>query len=190
MDFIQIGSMSVAAVQLAVAAAMVSSWLYARFQLDKPFAELWSNALFWVIAVWKGSVLLFQFPLVMEAPMSLLYFSGGKNGFLLGIAAALLYISFKKASARKTAKAWVAAVAMFPVLHAGLTGQWAVLPVIWTAGSVLYFFVEKDGVERALILLLFWQLLMLSAAGNLVSHAALVYGLVTVYLLTWRRKTT
>ena len=75
MDIVQIGNVTLPAVQPAAAIAMIGSWLYARIVLGKSFSEHISNAFFLFIAVWKLSVLLFQLELVVKAPLSLVYFN-------------------------------------------------------------------------------------------------------------------
>ncbi|MCP3761174.1 hypothetical protein NLX67_02045 [Domibacillus sp. A3M-37] len=188
MDVIQIGNVTLPVVQPAVALALFGTWLYARLTLGKAFSEQVSSAAFLFIAVWKLSILLFQFELVIKAPLSLLYFNGGTNGFILGIMVALAYMGMKKMPAYKAALAWAVVVAIYPLAFALLSGSWTYWDGIQTAGSVLFFFVAKEGVERALILLLFWQLLFLSADGDVFSVEAMVYTLVTAYIIMWRKK--
>lgn len=189
MDVIQIGNITFPVVQPAVALALFGSWLYARLIISKAFSEQVSSAAFLFIAVWKLSILLFQFDLVVKAPLSLLYFNGGTNGFILGIAAALAYMWMKKMSAYKAALAWAVMVVIYPLAFALLSGSWTYWDGIQAAGSMLFFFVAKEGLERALILLLFWQLLFLSADGQAFGAEAIVYTVVTAYIIIWRKKT-
>ena len=189
MNLIQIGNITVPAVQPAVGLALAGAWLYAHFKLGNAFAEQVSSAFFLFIFVWKGSILLFQFDLVVKAPLSLLYFNGGINGFILGIAVALAYMWIKKISSYKAALVWAMLVAVYPLAYALLSRSWTYWDGIQAAGSALFFFVAKEGIERALTLLLFWQLLFLSADGQAFSIEAMVYSVVTAYMIIWRKKT-
>lgn len=189
MDIVQIGNVTLPAVQPAVAIALFGSWLYARIVLGKSFSEHISNAFFLFIAVWKVSVLLFQWKLVIKAPLSLLYFNGGTKGFVLGIAAALAYMWLKKMPTHKSLLVWAVMMTLYPPALALLSSEWTYWHALQAAGSLLFFFVVKEGIERALVLLLFWQLLFFSAEDQLISVTALAYIIVTAYLIVWRKKT-
>jgi hypothetical protein len=189
MEFIQIANLTLAVQQPAVVMALFGAWLYARIQYGKSFADKFSNAAFLFVIVWKFSIILFQFPLVLQAPMSILYFNGGTYGFWLGLAAALLYTYMKKMPSFKTAGAWASIIVLYPLALSALTSTWSIWIMVQAAGSILFFFVAKEGLERALTLLLFWQLLFLSAEGFLFGTESLVYLIVTVYLIVWRKKT-
>ncbi|WP_143331883.1 hypothetical protein [Domibacillus antri] len=189
MEFIQIANVTLPIQQPAVIAALFGAWLYTRIQYGKSFSEQISNAAFLFVIVWKGSILLFQFPLVIKAPMSLLYFNGGIYGFWLGLAAAFFYAYVKKMPSSKTAGAWAAIVVLYPLSLSFLSASFTIWDAVQAAGSILFFFVAKEGLERALTLLLFWQLLFLSADGRLFSMESLVYIVVTVYFIFWRKKT-
>lgn len=189
MEFIQIANVTLPVQQPAVIIALFGAWLYARIQYGKSFADQFSNVAFLFVIVWKFSIVLFQFPLVLQAPMSVLYFNGGIYGFWLGLAAALFYTYMKKMSSFKTARAWAAILVLYPLALSALTGTWTVWTIVQVAGSILFFFVAKEGLERALTLLLFWQLLFLSAEGRLIGIESLVYIIVTAYFIIWRKKT-
>ncbi|WP_050182237.1 hypothetical protein [Domibacillus robiginosus] len=188
MEFIQIANLTLPVQHPAIVIALFGAWLYARIQYGKSFADQFSNAAFLFVIVWKLSIILFQFQLVLQAPMSIVYFNGGIYGFWLGLAAALLYTYVKKMSSLETARAWAAIVALYPLALSALTSTWAIWVIVQAAGSILFFFVAKEGLERALVLLLFWQLLFLSAEGLLFGTESLVYIIVTAYLIIWRKK--
>lgn len=188
MEFIQIANVTLPVQQPAVIIALFGAWLYARIQYGKSFADRFGSTVFLFIMVWKFSIILFQFPLVIQAPMSILYFNGGIYGFWLGLAVALLYTYIKKMSPFKTAGMWAAITILYPLALSVLTETWTVWTIVQAAGSILFFFVAKEGLERALTLLLFWQLLFLSAEGRLIGMQSLVYIIVTAYFIIWRRK--
>ncbi|MFE8696027.1 redoxin domain-containing protein [Cytobacillus sp. FJAT-53684] len=53
------------------------------------------NSVFWGFLIWKGSLLLLEPKLIIESPMSLLYFTGGTKGLMLGILGAFIYFVLK-----------------------------------------------------------------------------------------------
>lgn len=61
---------------------------------EKDISVAWSAVVIW-IAVWKGSLLLVDPVSVVNHPMSLLFFSGGRIGVWMAIAAALLWCGYK-----------------------------------------------------------------------------------------------
>ncbi|OAH54651.1 MULTISPECIES: hypothetical protein [Bacillaceae] len=189
MEFIQIANVTMPVQQLAAIIALFGAWLYVRIQYGKSFADRFGNTAFLFVIVWKFSIILFQFPLVLQAPISILYFNGGTYGFWLGLAVALLYAYIKKMPSFKMAGAWASIIVLYPLASSALLGTWTVWIFIQAAGSILFFFVAKEGLERALTLLLFWQLLFLSAEGRLIGMESLVYIIVTAYFIIWRKKT-
>ncbi|MGN7400752.1 redoxin domain-containing protein [Cytobacillus praedii] len=64
-------------------------------ELGKQLFELAVNSVFWGFLIWKGSLLLLEPKLIVESPMSLLYFTGGTRGFILGILGAFIYFVLK-----------------------------------------------------------------------------------------------
>ncbi|WP_143180116.1 hypothetical protein [Domibacillus mangrovi] len=189
MEYIQIANVTMPVQQPAVMIALFGAWLYVRIQYGKSFADRFSNTAFLFVIVWKFSIILFQFPLVLQAPMSILYFNGGTYGFWLGLAIALLYMYINKMPSFKTAGAWAAIIVLYPLALSVMAGTWTIWTITQAAGSILFFFVAKEGLERALTLLLFWQLLFLSAEGGLFGMESFVYIIVTVYFIIWRKKT-
>lgn len=61
----------------------------------KQLFDLALNSVFWGFLIWKGSLLLLEPKLTIESPMSLLYFSGGTKGFILGTLGAFIYFLYK-----------------------------------------------------------------------------------------------
>ncbi|OMP68284.1 hypothetical protein [Domibacillus epiphyticus] len=189
MEFIQIFNLTLPVQQPAVVIALFGAWLYTRCKYGKSFAEQISSVSFLFVMVWKFSIVLLQLPIVIKAPLSLLYFNGGLYGFWLGLASALFYAYVKKMPTFNTAEAWAFVVAIYPFALSILSNTFTIWHVVQFTGSLLFFIFAKEGLEKALILLLFWQLLFLSGDGRLFSVESLVYISVTVYFIFWRKKT-
>lgn len=73
-------------------------WLILRLQFSKKWSELYSDAIFTFIIVWKLSLLVTDFKTVVNNPITLLYFNGGTMGVLLGVIVASLQILRKRQS--------------------------------------------------------------------------------------------
>ncbi|WP_045523296.1 peroxiredoxin family protein [Neobacillus niacini] len=72
-------------------------WLLSsqKKESGKQLFDLALNSVFWGFLIWKCSLLLLEPKLIIESPMSLLYFTGGTKGLILGTLGALLYFFFK-----------------------------------------------------------------------------------------------
>ena len=66
--------------------AFVVAYSAVRVRYGKKHAEILSDAFFYLIIVWKLSVLITDFSSVIRSPLSLIYFDGGVVGFYFGLA--------------------------------------------------------------------------------------------------------
>jgi hypothetical protein len=80
-----IGKLSVSSSWIALIVAFVIAYSAVRVRYGKKHAEILSDAFFYLIIVWKLSVLITDFSSVIRSPMSLIYFDGGVVGFYLGL---------------------------------------------------------------------------------------------------------
>ncbi|ALC92767.1 membrane-associated thiol-disulfide oxidoreductase [Bacillus sp. FJAT-18017] len=64
-------------------------------ETGKRLFDLAFNSVFLGLLIWKGSLLLFEPKLIIESPMSLLYFHGGTKGIIFGTLGAFIYYLFK-----------------------------------------------------------------------------------------------
>ncbi|WP_438316212.1 hypothetical protein [Sporosarcina sp. FA9] len=90
-----IGSISVPSSWIALAVAFVIAFGVVRIRSGKLPADVFSDALFYFIIVWKLSVILTNFETVIKSPLSIIYFNGGIVGFYLGLAVAGVRIVFE-----------------------------------------------------------------------------------------------
>lgn len=85
-NYFIIGNLSVPASWIALIVAFVIAYSAIRFRYGKPYAEMLSDAFFYLVIVWKLSVLITDFSSVIRSPLAILYFHGGVVGFYLGLA--------------------------------------------------------------------------------------------------------
>ncbi|TCJ01843.1 redoxin domain-containing protein [Cytobacillus praedii] len=84
-------------ISIGIGFVFLKLWLLRspKKELGKQLFELAVNSVFWGFLIWKGSLLLLEQKLIVESPMSLLYFTGGTRGFILGILGAFIYFVLK-----------------------------------------------------------------------------------------------
>lgn len=81
-----IGNFTAPSTWIAIIIAFLLSYIAIRLKFGKQPANRFGDAIFYVIIIWKLSVILTDFKIVINAPFALLYFNGGIIGFLLGLA--------------------------------------------------------------------------------------------------------
>lgn len=81
---------------IAALIGFLIAWLAVRKKFGKQVADMWGDALFTIIIVWKLSVIVTDFETVRRAPTAILYFNGGMLGFISGIAVAALVLYFSR----------------------------------------------------------------------------------------------
>jgi hypothetical protein len=82
------------AIAFSVLAAYMAMkyWLKGKSDISKPILEDISNVFFWAFIIWKFSVIIFNPVSVINNPLYILYFSGGKRGILLAAIAVLIFL--------------------------------------------------------------------------------------------------
>lgn len=100
MNTITLGSLMIRADILiffisAAAGFFALKWRLRRREESAWILDLYVNALLIGFLVWKFSMIVFDPVRTFRYPMSLLYFTGGDKGVLLGTALALIYIGFR-----------------------------------------------------------------------------------------------
>lgn len=95
-DYYLLWKVTVPSSWIAAASGFLLAWLAVRIKYGKSVAELLGDAILTTIIVWKLSVIVTDFETVRAAPFALLYFNGGRFGFLSGILIAALFIRFSR----------------------------------------------------------------------------------------------
>ena len=97
-EWYSIRTLTLPATAVALLITFFIVWLILRLQFSKKWSELYSDAIFTFIIVWKLSLLVTDFKTVVNNPITLLYFNGGTMGVLLGAIVASLQIWRKRQS--------------------------------------------------------------------------------------------
>ena len=85
-NYYHIASVTIPSTWIALIVACVAAYIGIRMKFGKSYAERFGDAVFYVIIIWKLSVIITQFDTVIHAPISIVYFNGGFVGFCLGLA--------------------------------------------------------------------------------------------------------
>lgn len=91
--------MTISSAWVAFLLAALFTYGIVRWKTDKSSADLYGDAIFYFIIVWKLSVVITDFKVVVKSPLTILYFNGGTVGLFLGITAAaimVVYAFYKK----------------------------------------------------------------------------------------------
>ncbi|PAQ13628.1 hypothetical protein CD798_14580 [Bacillaceae bacterium SAOS 7] len=192
MEWYTIGSLTVPASQLALGLAFLLIALYLWWKKEKDLLDVYGNTVLLFILVWKFSIALFSFSLVIEAPMSLLYFNGGDRGFWLAVMVAFIYIAWKwpRQQWYDEIKIWLIVITLFELLLAMLSGQVGLFNILRLTGGILAVSFFMKAPLQALLLFTLWQLLFESWEGAIFSTNGLLYiGVAIGFILIRRGKT-
>ncbi|KAA0966758.1 hypothetical protein FQ087_11190 [Sporosarcina sp. ANT_H38] len=83
--YFTIGNLSVPSSWIALIIAFVVAYSAVRFRYGKKNAELIGDAFFYLVIVWKLSLILTDFGSILRSPLAIIYFHGGAIGFFLGL---------------------------------------------------------------------------------------------------------
>ncbi|MGN7387090.1 hypothetical protein [Sporosarcina sp. SAFN-015] len=84
-------NLTVPSTWIALIIAFLLSYIAIRLKFGKQIANRFGDAIFYLIIIWKLSVIITDFKIVIQAPLSIVYFNGGIVGFILGLA----YVAFR-----------------------------------------------------------------------------------------------
>ncbi|MFY3793047.1 TlpA family protein disulfide reductase [Ureibacillus sp. MALMAid1270] len=135
LSYIQIGNITVKTEWIAFVIALLLIMLIERF-IYKKSASMFQDALFYYILVWKFSYIFFEWPIFIKNPMSVLYFSGGIWGHILGVVVAggILIYKTKRRNETLIWKDWLYSFAEFYLLFQASV---FVLSENWTVGIII-----------------------------------------------------
>lgn len=87
-QYYPIGSITMPSSWIAFIAGFIITYLFIRLYFGKVQGERIGDLFFYVVIIWKLSVILTDFSMVMKNPLSILYFHGGAFGWILGLVVA------------------------------------------------------------------------------------------------------
>lgn len=157
MNYFTLGQLSIPITWLAFILAV----LYSDFRNKRAdrFTNKIIEQLLWVyIIIWKFSYILFSWNSFIKAPLSLLYFDGGKYGHLLALTVmiVMLYRNKAKLDWHVLWVYWARFVAVFNVISYAFLEQW-LLGIVWLG---VWLLLEQNKWKTVLLvewLLIFWQ---------------------------------
>lgn len=91
-NFFIIVNTTVPSAWIALVVAFVVAYFAIRLRFGKQVSGVMADSIFYFIIVWKFSVIVTDFQNVIKAPLSILYFNGGRIGFYLGLLAIIITI--------------------------------------------------------------------------------------------------
>ncbi|KXH79747.1 hypothetical protein [Sporosarcina sp. HYO08] len=80
-----IGNLSVSSSWIALIAAFIFAYIAVRIRYGRKLAAVVSDMFFYLIIIWKLSVIITNFSSVIRSPLAIIYFHGGMVGFSLGL---------------------------------------------------------------------------------------------------------
>ncbi|MBB4824497.1 hypothetical protein HNO89_001719 [Sporosarcina luteola] len=81
-----IGNFTISSSWIAIIMAFGVAYSLVRIFFNAQLANRWADQFFTILIIWKLSVLVTHAPMILHAPMTIIYFNGGLFGFCLGIA--------------------------------------------------------------------------------------------------------
>lgn len=81
-----IGNFTAPSTWVALIIAFILSYIAIRLKFGKQAANRFGDVIFYLIIIWKLSVIITDFKIVINAPFAIVYFNGGLAGFILGLA--------------------------------------------------------------------------------------------------------
>lgn len=92
-DYYHIFKITFPSTWIAIIVACLVAYIAIRMKFGKNHAERYGDSVFYLIIIWKLSVVLTDFKTVMNAPISIVYFNGGFVGFCIGLAFVAYFIT-------------------------------------------------------------------------------------------------
>lgn len=92
MTFLQLEALSIPSVWIAALGGFLIAPFMNRLLTRQRIGDWYWNSMILYVLAWKLSYLFFYFHLVIQMPLSILYFDGGAKGNLIGLAVLGLYL--------------------------------------------------------------------------------------------------
>lgn len=176
--YVSLGQFNIPIAWLAFIIAIFYSDFRSR-KLDAATNKSLEQLVFTYLIVWKGSYMLFSWTDFLQAPLSLVYFDGGRSGHLLALAviAGMLYLKRQTLVWEAVWVYWARVVASYHIVSFGFQEQWLLAGV---------FLVVLLATERYQHWVLFAQLLLLVWLHGFFNSLTLVHllTLLTVFFKT------
>ncbi|MCA1061353.1 hypothetical protein LCL96_20770 [Rossellomorea aquimaris] len=126
-----------------ILASFVLTYLFLYFW-NREASDWYSSAVFTFVIVWKLSVIVVNYQMVIEHPLTILYFHGGKVGYWLGLLAALIYTFLKRTvSSTNVITSWISTVVFFELVYHLLELDFLLAVIQFIINGTLFIFLFK-----------------------------------------------
>lgn len=192
MTWYTIGTLSFPATWISILAGFLVTGVFLSIRKMKETSNWFGNVAFIFILTWKLSVVLFQFKMILSAPLSILYFNGGIKGYWLGVLASIVYTYFyvkrNNIKIEEFVQAWILFIVIFEfvssyVLHKSLI--WVLIHFIFGfIVMILSFLKAKQSIWQLQIMVLYIGVLAIiySFTNQLLSMPMATYVLIAIIL--------
>lgn len=102
LDYLTIGHYSIHTELLALFLSILLVSILYKSLMKTALHDWYLNSFLLMIAIYKGSYILFYFNLFLDTPLSIIYFNGGWKGWLLAYGGLILYLLLSRKS-----KMWI-----------------------------------------------------------------------------------
>ena len=172
MTYIDIGNATIPALWISVIVALLLLSFFCR--KNKRVKDL-TDVVFTYVLVWKLSYIPLSFSAFIAAPLSVLYFSGGQIGHILGVIAGAIQLYRKRIVDEDLLIVWGKFFVIIFVVHSLLIKDWAILAI----GTMLLVIWWRKPTVLAFALTTFF--LQLATEWSSVTVITYVVGVVTMY---------
>ena len=172
MTYIDIGNATLPALWVSVVVALLLLSFFCR--KNKRMKDL-TDVVFTYVLVWKLSYIPLSFSAFLAAPLSVLYFSGGQIGHVLGVVAGAIQLYRKRMVDEGLLNVWGKFFVMIFVVHALLVME---LPIL-ILGAVLLVIWWRKPTMLAHVLTVFF--LQIATEWSSVTVITYVVGVVVMY---------
>ncbi|MFS0784610.1 hypothetical protein [Bacillus sp. 1P06AnD] len=188
MSYISIGSFTVQASIIAFFLALFSGSILYRLSEKRSIGDWYWNSFFLFIIIMKATYIAFNFSIFLDAPLGILYFTGGTKGEIIAFFGIGLYIAFQSKKHKHLTHEMLIAYLYYFISYEtfvnALQGNWVatVCNLLLLAGS--FWLIKKRTAyspinsDQLFILILLIEALIVSLFDELLSiHRALILSL-------------
>ncbi|CAN7204864.1 hypothetical protein [Rossellomorea sp. LjRoot5] len=185
-----IGSFTFPSTWGAIIASFILTFLFLYFW-NRKASDWYSNGVFYFLVIWKLSVIVVDFQNVIEHPITILYFHGGRWGYWLGLLTVLLYIFVRRVdTVYRLVIAWMSTVVFFELVVHLLESDILAGVIQFCLNGALVLFLSKKEDDRdtwaiqLVVVFTLLQLLLHSISGGFVfTTVTWTYLIVMAYLI-------
>lgn len=193
-----VGKVTVLSSWIALILGYLAAYVAVRKRFGKQCADVLLDGIFYFVLVWKLSVLITDFTIVIKWPLSIIYFHGGRTGVYLGLltACVVVYRSIKKKRLQRDAQLGlffgvVLIQALYQILMAlmndnPLVVEWITVILFAAFALFVWVVIKKPGSSLIQLALLFMAMHAFVAAfqpAGFMDTAVGATGLISLFFI-------